>query len=171
MQPRVDAHGSAMARELSRIFHIPWSDFLIRVDASAYSSWAGAYTTNYPDRITVATMDTDYVGVSGLEMLFHESLHTLDDSVVSALAAATKRAGKRLPRDFPHAMIFFTAGEVAKRELAGEEPSYVPTAVRLGIWQRGGFQRQLPILQRYWLPWIEGRSSFASAVDSIAAAF
>jgi hypothetical protein len=170
MRPAVDAHGPAMARELARIFHIEWSDFLIRVDASAYSNWAGAYTTNYPDRITVATADSDYDGPSGLEMLFHESLHTLDDSVRSALVAATARQGKRLPSDFVHAMIFFTAGEVARRELANEVPNYQPTAARLGIWERGGFPRHLPILQRYWLPWIERRSTFGTAIDSIAAA-
>ena len=171
LRPRVDAHGPAMAKELARIFHVPWSDFLIRVDASAYSNWAGAYTTNYPDRITVATMDSDYTGQSGLEMLFHESLHTLDDSVRNALDEAAKRRGTRPPSDFVHAMIFFTAGEVAKRELMKEAPDYVPTAMRLGIWERGGFPHYLAILEQFWLPWIENRETFSTAVDGMAAAF
>ena len=170
MRARVDRHGPALARELARIFHIPWSDFLIRVDASAYANWSGAYTTNYPDRITVATTDSDYAGSSGLEMLFHESLHTLDDSVRTALARAAKAHGTRVPPDLVHAMIFFTAGEVTRRELSAESPHYLPTAERLGIWQRGGFPRHLPLLRRLWLPWIEGRSSFTAAIDSIAGA-
>src|SRR5262249_39989486 len=141
-------------------------DFLIRADASAYSSWAGAYTTVYPDRITVSTYDSDLSESGGLETLFHESLHTLDDSVRAALTAAAERHAKRLPPDFVHAVIFFTAGEVTRRELS----DYTPMAERLGIWQRGGFPRYLPSLRAYWLPWIERRSTFAAAVDSLAAA-
>ena len=166
VRPLVDAHGSAMASEIARIFHIAWSDFLIRVDASAYSSWAGAYTTKYPDRITVATRDSDYGGTSGLEMLFHESMHTLDDSVRSGLTAAAAREGKRLPPDFVHAMIFFTAGEVTRRQF----PGYVSFAEAAGIWERGGFPRYLPSLRENWLPWIEGRSTFADAITRLAAA-
>jgi hypothetical protein len=164
--PLVAQHGAAMSRELVRIFSAPWDDFLIRVDASAYTSWAGAYTTNYPDRITVATLDPDYTGASGLEMLFHESLHTMDDSLHGILAAAAKRHGKRLPDDLTHAIIFFTAGEVARRELG----AYEPFAVRAGIWSRGSFAAYLPILRQHWLPWIERRSTLPEAVEGIAAA-
>ena len=81
MAPRVATHGAALSRELARIFNVPWSPFPIRVDVSVYSSWAGAYTTLYPDRITVAWKDTMYANMSGLEMLFHEAMHTMDDSV------------------------------------------------------------------------------------------
>lgn len=165
MTPLVAAHGAAMSRELARIFRIAWSDFLIRVDASAYANWSGAYTTNYPDRITIATTAPENSGTSGLETLFHESLHTLDDSVRAALSAAAARHGKRVPPDLVHAIIFYTAGEVTRREM----PGYEPYAKRLGIWERGGFPKELPLLEESWQPWIEGRSTFEAAVDGIVA--
>ena len=164
--PLVAAHGASMARRLARIFASPWDEFLIRVDASAYANWAGAYTTNHPDRITVATRDPDYTGLSGVEMVFHETLHTMDDSVRAALQAAAARHGKRLPRDLTHAVVFFTAGEVARREV----PGYEPYAGRLGIWSRGAYPTYLPILRAHWLPWIDGHTTFTAAVDGIAAA-
>jgi hypothetical protein len=93
-------------------------------------------------------------------------MHTLDDSVRSGLTAAAAREGKRLPPDFVHAMIFFTAGEVTRRQF----PGYVSFAEAAGIWERGGFPRYLPSLRENWLPWIEGRSTFADAITRLAAA-
>lgn len=166
LAPQVATHGAALARELTRIFATRWSGFLIRLDASAYANWAGAYTTMYPDRITVATRDPDYGGTSALEMVFHESLHTMDDSLRVALQAAAERRGRQLPGDFTHAVIFFTAGEVTRRRV----PGYEPYAARLGIWRRGTFPTYLPILREHWLPWIEGRTTFDAAVDGMARA-
>ncbi|HEX4682064.1 MAG TPA: hypothetical protein VH277_05110 [Gemmatimonadaceae bacterium] len=160
-----DADG---APSLERDFHIRWPNFLIRVDASAYSSWAGAYTTVYPDRITIATRDSDYSGthaLSGLEMLFHESLHTLDDSLSAAFSAAAARHDKQMPRDVVHAMIFFTTGVAMRHEV----PEYRPYAYRLGIWQRGTFVQYLPILREAWEPFLEGKGTFPEAIDRVAA--
>ena len=46
-------------------------------------------------------------------------------------------------------LIFYTAGELTRRELAKSEP-YEPYALRFGIWTRGSFPRYLPILRDEW---------------------
>ena len=163
--PLIAAHGDTMARLVSLDFHVPWSTFLIRVDASAYSSWAGAYTTVYPDRITIASLDSSYLGSPAVEMLFHESLHTLTDSVDAALTAAAVRQGKRLPGDLVHAMIFYTAGDAAQRAM----PGYQPYAYRLGIWSRGAFPGYLPDLRANWQPFLDGVAGFAESIDRVVA--
>jgi hypothetical protein len=40
----------------------------------------------------------------------------------------------------------------------------------LGIWARtNGMDGMLPRLKKWWLPWIEGRSSFDDAIRGIVA--
>lgn len=70
-------------------------------------------------------------GVSGLEAVFHEALHQWVPQTFGALGEQAKKIDVMAPRDLPHAMIFFTAGEAVRRV----SPDDVPTADRLGIWQ------------------------------------
>lgn len=164
LTPLLTKHGPALARAVTSAFHEEWSPFLIRIDLSAYSSWAGAYTSLYPDRITVSTLDPDYRDGSALEMLFHESLHTYSDSVAAALASAAAKAHVSVPRDLVHAMIFYTAGLFTQRELGAD---YVPYAFRLGIWKRGRFPEYLPLLDAEWRPYLDGHRSFDDAIANL----
>jgi hypothetical protein len=164
IMPLLAQHGPVLARAVASAFREEWSPFLIRVDLSAYASWAGAYTSLYPDRITVSTLDPDYRDGSALEMLFHESLHTYADSVAASLAHASAAAHVALPRDLVHALIFYTAGALTQRELG---PAYTPYPFRLGIWMRGSFPRYLPIIRDEWQPYLDGRRSFNSAISSL----
>ena len=164
IMPLLTKHGPALARAVTSAFHEEWSPFLIRVDLSAYASWAGAYTSLYPDRITVSTLDPDYRDGSALEMLFHESLHTYSDSVADALANGAAKAHVSVPRDFVHAMIFYTAGLLTQRELGAD---YVPYAFRLGIWKRGRFPEYLPLLDAEWRPYLDGHRSFDDAIAKL----
>jgi hypothetical protein len=164
IMPLLTRHGPALARAVTSAFHEEWSPFLIRVDLSADASWAGAYTSLYPDRITVSTLDRDYRDGSALEMLFHESLHTYSDSVAAALTSAAAKAHVSLPRDFVHAMIFYTAGVLTQRELGA---GYTPYAFRLGIWKRGRFPEYLPLLDAEWRPYLDGHRSFDEAIADL----
>jgi hypothetical protein len=164
VMPLLTRHGPALARAVTSAFREEWSPFLIRVDLSAYASWAGAYTSLYPDRITVSTLDPDYRDASALEMLFHESLHTYSDTLALALASAAAKAHISLPRDLVHAMIFYTAGALTQRELGA---SYVPYAFRLGIWKRGDFPELLPLLEEEWQPYIDDGRSFDEAIAAL----
>ena len=161
--PALTKSGNQLAAGVAGPFMAKWPDVPIRVDVTAYAMWAGAYTSNSPDRITISSLATDYAGPSGVEMLFHEALHTMDDSVATALDAEARTSGKRVPYDVTHALIFFTAGEMARRVL----PDYQPYAYRLGIWTRGSFATYLPVIQRFWLPYLDGRLSFDSAINNI----
>lgn len=99
-------------------------------------------------------------------MLFHEALHTYTDSVDSALKSAAVRQHATVPLDLVHALIFYTAGELTRREL-GTSEAYVLYAQRFGIWTRGAFPRYLPIVRDEWQPYLDGRRSFADAIDAI----
>jgi hypothetical protein len=60
-------------------------------------------------------------------------------------------------------MIFFTAGAVAQRTVAG----HTPNAITLGIWSRSALARYLPLLRDRWQPLLDGRGTFAAAIAAV----
>lgn len=117
MRELLAQHGDSMAAWESRVFREPWSAAPVRVDVTAYSNWAGAYTTSGPSHITVSSTSAGNQNDQGLEILFHEVLHTMDDSLRSSLVVAFRANGKAPPRDLTHTFIFYTAGALAKRAM------------------------------------------------------
>ena len=96
---------SIAARESAALRH-PWSSTAVRVDVTSYATWAGAYTTARPAHITVSSLNPAAQNDDGLEILFHEVLHTMDDELVAALDSAFRSRGAPLPRDPTHPFVF-----------------------------------------------------------------
>jgi len=164
--PKLDLYGDDLAEQEIRVFREPWAPTPVRVDVVAYANWGGAYTTNYPSHIVVSSGDAGNQDDQALEVLFHEALHTLDDTLLSALRAAFRARGKPLPHDPTHVFIFYTAGALTHRAL----PDHVPYAEKYGLWERvPDFKRALPVLQQYWQPYLDGKSTFDEAVARYAA--
>ena len=86
---------------------------------------------------------------------------------------------KPIPRDFWHALLFYTTGEIVRRDveygsmtLTEEQktgPSaYLPYAARFGLYS-GSWEHFRALLDLYWLPYLDGRLSFDTAIARIAA--
>ena len=166
--PLLNTFGDSAAAIESRVVGQRWSNSPGRVDVSAYANWAGAYTTTSPSRITIASTDPAGRGRYAFETLFHEVLHTMDDSLLTAVCAAFRGAGKRCPHDPTHPFIFYTAGDVTQRFF----PDHVPYAAANGLWVRvPDFEHALPLLRRYWQPYLDGRITLPIALREIAAAW
>lgn len=167
MLPLLARYGDTLASGLLRAFAAPWPKPLLRVDVVPYANWAGAYTTAEPPHVTMFSMNGGYTGVRGLEMLFHEASHAVADSLVTALRDIAAASGKPAPFGVLHPIIFFTAGELTRRAV-GE---YTPFAESAGFWQSGHrMASYLPIIQQYWVPHLDGRSSLRDAVRAIIVA-
>ena len=171
LKPLLAAHGVAAAQFEARVFRAAWPDSP-RVDVCAYTNWAGAYTTGGPAgagrnraAIHVSSIDPADLGTPAFESVFHEVLHTMDDSLFSVLRGAFRAAGTRFPRDPTHGFIFYTAGAVAKQAY----PSYTPMAEAGGIWSRGDFPRMLPLLRAHWQSYLDGTITMEEALHRIAA--
>lgn len=161
--PLLDRYGATMATGVTRAFRTPWPAAGIRVDMAAYTKGGGAYTTRGPAHVTMMTLDSAYSGLRGVEMLFHESLHTLDDSVWSALRAQSGGA----PNGLQHALIFFTPGEVLRRLV----PAHVPYPEYVGLWPRAeSMGRWLPAMRTEWPAYLDGHGSLTEAMAKIVAA-
>lgn len=163
--PLLRDHGSVAARAEARIFAQPLPTTPVRVDVSAYTNWSGAYTTENPGHINIASDSATIGRPLSFELLFHEVLHTMEDSVFRALQTSFRAQKKRWFRDPTHPFIFFTSGEIARREF----PGHVPFAEEAGIWARNpDFAKIRPMLREYWLPYMDGKISLEEAMRHIA---
>ncbi len=116
--PLVRRMGSDLANELIRVYQRPWPAGRLRVDVVWYGGPEGSYTSLDPIHITIASHDSRNQGLAAFEMLFHEASHSLADGVNAAIARHCHDLEKPIPRDLWHALLFYTTGELVRREVA-----------------------------------------------------
>jgi hypothetical protein len=168
MRPLIADHGPAIATYETRAFEVSWPQQPIRVDVAAYANWAGGYTSERPSHTIIPSGDPGDQHDQGLEVLFHEALHTMDYPLFRALGAAFEANGKPLPRDPSHVFIFYTAGAATRQAVAG----HVPYAELNGLWERvPDFKKALPLLEAHWQPHLDGQVSLNDAIAAYARAY
>jgi hypothetical protein len=161
--PLIAKYGVGLTKQLAADYQTEWPKEPIRVDVSEYASWAGAYTTTHPTHITMSSTNPTYQGEASLEMLFHEASHAIIGKIEDALAAELKLQNKLFPRrGFWHIVLFYTAGELVRRELDG----YVPYAIKNGLYDRS-WQGALPVLEKDWKPYLDDRIDLATSVSRL----
>jgi hypothetical protein len=156
--PLVAKYEAVMKKELSAAYQTPWPADPIRTDVAEYASWAGAYTVLEPTHITVSSSAP--VSEAVVETLFHEASHGMIQKISEALAAeldAQKKLFQR--RAFWHALLFYTAGEVAQQHL----DRYTMFGIKGGVLERG-WPGGLPVLEKDWKPYLDGKIDLATAV-------
>lgn len=176
--PMVQKMGVALAAQLADVYQRPWPPQRVRVDVVRYAGPFGAYTTLDPVHVTISSHDPRNRGVYAFEVLFHESSHALAGSVNAAIAHDFRERDKPIPREFWHALLFYTTGEIVRRDveyggmtLTDEQVrgpvAYLPYAARFGLYS-GSWQHFKDLLDLYWLPYLDGRVSFETAMARIA---
>ena len=161
--PLVAKHGAALTKQLAAAYQTEWPSDPIRTDVSVYASWAGAYTVLYPTHITVSSTNAGNQGPAALEILFHEASHGLIEKVADALDAELKSQDKLFQRRAVwHAVLFYTGGEFTRRL----QDNYTPYAIKNGLYDRA-WQGALPILERDWQPYLDGKIDLQTAVRRI----
>jgi len=162
------SYEASLAGRLAEAYGGEWPSERIRVDVTAYSNWAGAYTTNQPNQVTVSS--PDYQGLRGLEMLFHEVSHAsfLEQRLLGQLAAACQRQGVEPPGRLAHAIQFVTPAEILRSLLTAEErEGLVLVADRMA--QRRRLREQYRAVLEHWRPFLEGELDRTEALERIAA--
>ena len=153
----------------------------LRVDVVWYGGPYGAYTTLNPVHVTIASHDVRNQGIYGFEVLFHESSHALAGTVHEAIAREFRDRDKPIPRDLWHALLFYTTGELVRRDLAYGTMTRILTRYvdvfqlstvcgsRFGLYS-GSWERFRGMLDLYWRPYLDGKVSFESAMARLASA-
>ncbi len=167
VRPLLAKYGAAMSKDIAAAYQTPWPAAPIHTDVAAFAGPHGAYTTLEPTHIIISSTDKGYQGGAALEMLFHESSHSLDEKLRAALEKERLAQGlvfKR--RGFSHAVLFYTAGEIARRYLPGYEMYAVSNRIFADGWPES-----LPVLEIAWKPYLDGRTNLTSAVQALVAGY
>jgi hypothetical protein len=157
-----------LADRLAQAYGSTWPDERVRVDVTAYSNWAGAYTTNNPNQLTISSRD--YHGIDALEILFHEVSHAtfFEQRIFKQLANAFEPFGTDAPRGLAHSIQFATPAELL-RTLLGDQLPPDHRFVGEQVSERGPRREQYAVVVKYWKPFLDGLVSRDQALHAIAA--
>jgi hypothetical protein len=163
--PLIARYENVLRPALSHAYNTRWPKDRMRVEMSYYTTGNAAYTSLRPTVITVSSWSQRNEGPAGLETIFHEAGHGLIQRVQDEIGAAEKRRARKLRQtNLWHAVIFYTTGEVVRRQL----PALVPYAIKYGMWEND-WPNTLPVMERDWKPFVEGNGRFKDAIDRIVA--
>ena len=166
-----------MRLQVTNAYEAEWPATMIRVDVSVYANWGGAYTNTEDSGLVHTVMsstEAGYRGVATLEMLFHEASHAMVDGETGklgeAINAQAKAHGIVVPEQLWHALIFYTTGEFARRDLdrVGVR-DYEPYAAKQDLWARG-WQDYRSVLELFWQAHMDGHLSLDEAMSKIMSA-
>src|SRR5262249_39812302 len=153
IQTLVDKYGATVMAFITTVYKMRWPVNGFHVHISAYSNWAGAYSTK-GTLLVLSSLDPSTQGDYGFETIFHEGMHQWDEQIQDALIEQAKRIGKYFPGGLSHSMIFYTAGESVRRVI----PNHLPYAEKFGVWQRG-FGPFKVALDEVWKPYLDGHGT------------
>jgi hypothetical protein len=156
----IRAHGTGVLAAITRAYGQSWPSAGFPVNVSAYTNWAGAYSTDN-HVLVLSSLDPELEGITGLEILFHEASHQWDQAIAAALAAASRRTGVSVPAGLSHAMIFYTTGEAVRAVDRGYR-----TYAERNIWD-GPLGRFKRALDAAWQPYLDGRGTMPDALDAV----
>lgn len=163
IQLLVQKYGDTLTRELQRLYLSKWPDETIRVDVTNYASWSGAYTSLYPNRITISSTDARNQASAALEIIFHEASHIMIDSISNRIEEICRRDNKSLPNSaLWHAILFYTTGEVIKWHF----PQYMPYGYENGLWTRA-WPMYIDFLKKDWQPYLMREVPYDSAIEKL----
>lgn len=177
LAPVLEKVEEAFAARLAHAYGGEWQAEPLRVDVTYYGNWAGAYTTNRPNHVTITSRDPENGGHGALEVLFHEASHAegLGSPILDGLNAAFRGLETRPHEDLWHAMFFYTAGELTRdllleHELAEDYRTYGER----NMWKRlPGWAAMRDALDVTWRPFLSGEwdraEAFARLADELSA--
>jgi hypothetical protein len=161
IQSLIDRYGAAVLAFITHAYKLQWPAAGFPVHVTAYSNWAGAYSTT-GNLLVLSSLAPGNQADYGLETIFHEGMHQWDNQVFEALLSQAKKLNKYFPRGLSHSLIFFTAGEAVRSVI----PQHVPYAEKFGVWQRGLGPMKVA-LEAVWKPYLEGHGTRDEALAEL----
>jgi hypothetical protein len=172
VRPLVARHGAALNQAIARAYDVTMPDNPVSVDVSVRAHPNGAYETG-PAGVThvmISSVDTGYRGYAALEMLFHERSHAWGSVLARAIFAAAKEQGVSVPPQLPHAVLFYTAGELTARELKTHGIVYAHFAQGPIYTNMCGAGCQ-DKMAAHWTSHLDGKRSIVESLSALVAAF
>lgn len=170
VSPLLARHGSAIATRLAAAYDTTWPG-AVPVDIVRDAGPPGnVHTTARPRaHVTMAAADPRHQGLAGIELLFHEASHGWDTVLSEALVAEARAQQRVIRQDLWHAVLFFTAGEVTRRQLASAGIDYEPYAVTQKL-ASTAYADVWPAVVASWTPFLDGTVTRAIATTALVRA-
>jgi hypothetical protein len=163
--PLITKNENVLKSALSRAYDTPWPKSPVRVEVSYYVTGNSAYTSLDPVLITVSSGSQRNQGSAALENIFHEAGHALVQKAFAEIAKNEKSLKKDLKyRDLWHALVFYTTGEIVRKQV----PELEPYAMKYGLWE-SAWPQVLPLMEKNWKPFLEGKGAFKDAIKQLVA--
>ena len=170
VQPLLDRHGAAISQALARAYDTSWPSQPIPVDLAVAAGPYGAFTTGPPALVTMSPTTPSLQGHAALEMLFHEASHSPISDLFPRVSAAARERNVSVPPQLWHAVLFYTAGEVTKRELGAHGIAYTPYVdpkLYANLCGAGCGDK----IATHWGPRLDGKVSVANALGALVDSF
>jgi hypothetical protein len=172
VRPLVEQHAAALIKALTDAYHVKWPAEPILVDASCEAGPFLAYTTGGPKGVAAHTVIAPTLKgglTAAFETVFHEASHAVDAQIIRFVDEEGARQHVKPLPDLWHGIIFYTVGELVKRELHKEQdPAYKPYAYQFGVYDRG-WQAIRAGLEKDWQPYLDGKVDFPHALAKLVA--
>lgn len=169
-QIQLERHEAAIAQALARTYESTWPSGPIPVDVAVTAGRYGAYTTGPPTHVTIASSVPSLQNLASLEMLFHEASHSDLGNLFQRVKQTASAQQVEIPPQLWHAVLFYTAGELTRRELAAHGVTYKEYAdERLYTALCGAGCRER--IAEHWGPRLDGKRSVADSLSALVAAF
>jgi hypothetical protein len=170
VRPLVDRHGAALNQAMARAYDVTMPDNPVWVDVSVRAGRVGAYESGPVTHVMISSGDGGYRGYRALEMLFHERSHAWGRVIAQVIFAAAKEQGVSVPPQLPHAVIFYTAGELTARELKAQGINYTHFA-HPDIYTNMCGASCEDRMAVHWTPHLEGKQSIVESLSALVATF
>ena len=123
-------------------------------------------------QVTISASEESNRGYRGLETVFHEASHGLGllKVLIEPLNQAAVEQKVTVPPQLWHAVLFYTAGELTRRELKARGIDYSPYANAAfydNMCRPGCFAK----IAEHWTPHLDGKRSIPDALSALVAAF
>lgn len=162
-QDLISRQGPQVLAYVTRAYQESWMNGGYPVNISAWSNWAGAYSSTIDSLLVVSSLSKGNAGSSGFEIAFHEAMHQWDDAMYARLARLAKANNVTVKDNLTHALIFYTAGEAVKSVV----PGHTPYAEAAGLWRQRGLGTFKPALDAHWKPYLDGNATLDEALSAL----
>lgn len=167
-QRLLDQFGNRIAKRLETAYGKKWQR--LPADVTVEAGWSGAYTTGNPVHITIASTETKIQDYAALETLFHEASHGWGRWIQEETEKIAAKKEQSLPKDFWHALIFHTAGEITSNELEQVGiRDYIPYAELNKLYDRGWTSARCALEKSWKMHVLNGNQDTQKALDEAIA--
>jgi hypothetical protein len=172
LQQQLDREGPAIARELSRIYQLPWPERPYPTAVVAYANWQGAFSYTGELMVLSSNANAQNEGWFPLESVFHEAMHQWDDKVDQALRVQAAGQGVAVAQDLSHVLLFYKVGYVLHQRHPGHEPLIDAANIWRGTLSGATMPvaRLRPQLEGAWKAYLEGTGTRDEAFAAMVAA-